>query len=398
MQRLPINPIYIDFFKRTKNEHRIVLQGSRRSGKTIAIFQLLEAVAKMGCAEKILCVNPSYPNLQDLQGVFSKVTGIEPQGSLKYGISARVGNCIFQFRAFDKPTKVQGSEADIVYYNECNLLNEMMVDGCNLGIRGKQIYDFNPANRFWIDKFINENNYLKTTWRDNPYLPEYQKQEFLDMEARGNAPDASTMDKFIRDIYCYGIYGTSTGGLIFPNFKIITTREYFDIMANEIVGNDWGASDTARDPDVFIGTKRLNNCLFLHEYLYDNSLSDYDIAKILDEQLESGTEIVFETATSGIKRVQSINRLTNIGINWRKATKGKGSVLAGIRNLSQYHTIYITDTSANIKREFENYSWVENEGVLIPQDKFNHAIDAVRYAEDFFLSKYGIQQIQSDLF
>lgn len=393
MQRLPINPIYIDFFKRTKNEHRIVLQGSRRSGKTIAIFQLLEAVAKMGCAEKILCVNPSYPNLQDLQGVFSKVTGIEPQGSLKYGISAKIGNCIFQFRAFDKPTKVQGSEGDIVYYNECNLLDETMVDGCNMGIRGKQIYDFNPANRFWIDKFINENNYLKTTWRDNPYLPQMQRQEFLDMEARAERPDATSRDKYIRDIYCLGIYGTSTGGLIFPNFKIITTREYFDIMANEIVGNDWGASDTSRDPDVFVGTKRLNNCLFLHEYLYDNSLSDYDIAKILDEQLESGTEIVFETATSGIKRVQSINRLTNIGINWRKATKGKGSVLAGIRNLSQYHTIYITDTSANIKREFENYSWVENEGVLIPQDKFNHAIDAIRYAEEFYLSKYGTQQI-----
>lgn len=392
-EKLPYNPIYFEFFKRAKDEKRMILQGSRRSGKTIAIFQLLEMSAYYSGVKSILCVNPSYPNLQDLQKVFTQVTGIEPQGSLKYGISARVGGCLFQFRAFDKPTKVQGTQADIVYYNECNLLDETMVDGCNLGIRGKQIYDFNPANRFWIDKFITDNNYLKTTWRDNPYLPEYQKQEFLDMEARGNAPDATTRDKFIRDIYCYGIYGTSTGGLIFPNFKIITTSEYFEIMANEIVGNDWGASDTSRDPDVFVGTKRLNNCLFLHEYLYDNSLSDYDIAKILDEQLESGTEIVFETATSGMKRVMSINRLTNIRINWRKATKGKGSVLAGIRNLSQYHTIYITDTSANIKREFENYSWVENEGVLIPQDKFNHAIDAIRYAEEFYLSKYGTQQI-----
>lgn len=399
MQRLPINPIYHEFFKQAKSEKRIVLQGSRRSGKTIAIFQLLEAVAKMGCAKKILCVNPSYPNLQDLQGVFSKVTGIEPQGSLKYGISAKIDNCVFQFRAFDKPTKVQGSEADIVYYNECNLLDETMVDGCNLGIRGKQIYDFNPANRFWIDKFINENNYLKTTWRDNPYLPAYQKQEFLDMEARAEQPDATTRDKYIRDIYCLGIYGTSTGGLIFPNFKVITTREYFDIMATEIVGNDWGTSDTSRDPDVFIGTKRLNNCLFIHEYLYSNSMTDYDIAKELDEQLENGTEIVFETATSGMKRVTAINRLTNIRLNWRKATKGKGSVLAGIRNLSQYHTIYITDMSPNIKREMENYSWVDNDkGELIPQDKFNHAIDAVRYAEEFYLSKYGTQQIQSDLF
>ena len=396
-QRLPINTIYTDFFQQAKDEKRLILQGSRRSGKTIAIFQLLEAVAMMGCADKILCVNPSYPNLQDLQACFSKVTGIEPQGSMKYGISAKVGGCLFQFRAFDKPTKAQGTEADIVYYNECNMLDEAMVKTCNLGIRGKQIYDFNPANRFWIDKYITDSNFLKTTWRDNPYLPPHQVQEFLDMEERAERPDATTLDKFARDVYCLGVYGTSTGGLIFPNFKIITTSEYFEIMANEIVGNDLGASDTSRDPDVFVGTKRLNNCLFLHEYLYDNSLSDYDIAKILDEQLESGTEIVFETATSGMKRVMSINRLTNIRINWRKATKGKGSVLAGIRNLSQYHTIYITGTSANIKREFENYSWVENEGVLIPQDKFNHAIDAIRYAEEFYLSKYG-QQIQSDLF
>lgn len=395
---LDVNPIYTDFFKRTKDEKRIILQGSRRSGKTIAIMQLLEATAYYGRVEKILCVNPSYPNLQDLQACFSKVTGIEPQGSMKYGISAKVGGCLFQFRAFDKPTKAQGTEADIVYYNECNMLDEAMVKTCNLGIRGKQIYDFNPANRFWIDKYITDSNFLKTTWRDNPYLPPHQVAEFLDMEERAERPDATTLDKFARDVYCYGIYGTSSGGLIFPNFKVITTREYFDIMTTEIVGNDWGVSDTSRDPDVFVGTKRLNNCLFLHEYLYDNSLSDYDIAKILDEQLESGTEIVFETATSGMKRVMSINRLTNIRINWRKATKGKGSVLAGIRNLSQYHTIYITDTSANIKREFENYSWVENEGVLIPQDKFNHAIDAIRYAEEFYLSKYGIQQIQGDLF
>ena len=367
----------------------MILQGSRRSGKTIAIFQLLEATAYCSGVKKILCVNPSYPNLRDLRGCFTKVTGIETQESNKYGIYAKVGNCIFEFRSFDIPTKVQGSEADIVYYNECNLLDETMVDGCNLGIRGKQIYDFNPANRFWIDKFINENNYLKTTWRDNPFLPAYQKQEFLDMEARAEQPDATTRDKYIRDIYCLGIYGTSTGGLIFPNFKIITTREYFDIMATEIVGNDWGASDTRRDPDVFVGTKRCGGCLFLHEYIYDNNISDYEIAQTLDQSFESGTEIVFETSTAGLKRAQTIHRLGNVGFNWRKCQKGKGSVMAGIRNLSQYKTIYITDTSANVIREFENYSWIENEGVLIPQDKFNHAIDAIRYAEEFNLRKYG---------
>lgn len=386
--KLPYNPIYTAFFKRAKNEKRLILQGSRRSGKTIAIMQLLEMTAYYSNIKKILCVNPSYPNLQDLQAVFTKVTGIEPQGSLKYGISAKVGDCLFQFRAFDKPTKAQGTEADIVYYNECNMLDEAMVKTCNLGIRGKQIYDFNPANRFWIDKYITDDNFLQTTWRDNPYLPQHQVQEFLDMEERAERPDATTLDKYSRDVYCLGIYGTSTGGLIFPRFEIVTTEEYLSIMSREIVGNDWGASDTTRDPDVFIGTKRTGGCLFIHEYLYDNNISDYDIAKIVDN-FEIGTEIVFETSTAGHKRVQTISRLMRHSMNWRKASKGKGSVLAGIRNLSQYKTIYITDCSVNIIREFENYSWVENEGVLIPQDKFNHAIDAIRYAEEFNLRKYG---------
>ena len=387
--RLPVNPIYADFFKRAKNERRLILQGSRRSGKTIAIFQLVEACAVLGNVEPILCVNPSYPNLQDLQKVFTQVTGVEPQGSLKYGISARVGKCIFQFRAFDKPMKAQGTQADIVFYNECNMLDEAMVKTCNLGIRGKQIYDFNPANRFWIDKYITDTNFLQTTYRDNPYLPKHQVQEFLDMEARAEMPNATTMDKFSRDVYCLGIYGTSTGGLIFPTFKTISHSEYLAIMAREIVGNDWGDTDTKRDPDVFVGTKRAGGCLFLHEYIYDNNISDYEIAQTLDQSFESGTEIVFETSTAGLKRAQTIHRLGNVGFNWRKCQKGKGSVMAGIRNLSQYKTIYITDTSANVIREFENYSWIESEGVLIPQDKWNHAIDAIRYAEEFNLRKYG---------
>ena len=355
-------------------------------------MQLLEATAYYGRVEKILCVNPSYPNLQDLQACFSKVTGIEPQGSMKYGISAKVGGCLFQFRAFDKPTKAQGTEADIVYYNECNMLDEAMVKTCNLGIRGKQIYDFNPANRFWIDKYITDSNFLKTTWRDNPYLPPHQVQEFLDMEERAERPDATTLDKFARDVYCLGVYGTSTGGLIFPNYKIISDAEYKAILAREIVGNDWGDTDTARDPDVFIGTKRLNGDIYLHEYLYDNSMSDMEIARVLDNVLERATEVVHETSTAGHKRVATLYRMMRVGLNWRKCQKGNGSVVEGIRIFAQYRTMYISESSVNLRRELDNYSWIENNGVLIPQDKFNHAIDAVRYAEDLFVRKYGTSQ------
>jgi phage terminase large subunit len=67
--------------------------------------------------------------------------------------------------------------------------------------------------------------------------------------------------------------------------------------------------------------------------------------------------------------------------------------MAGIDILKR-HKIYVTKGSDNTIREFQNYKWQEDKnGNLLnkPIDKFNHAIDAVRYATFNRLSKpnYG---------
>ncbi len=61
--------------------------------------------------------------------------------------------------------------------------------------------------------------------------------------------------------------------------------------------------------------------------------------------------------------------------------KGRDSIVNGIALINQQE-IYVTSNSTNLKHELQNYIWMKDkEGNKInkPVDKFNHAIDAMRY-------------------
>jgi phage terminase large subunit len=62
--------------------------------------------------------------------------------------------------------------------------------------------------------------------------------------------------------------------------------------------------------------------------------------------------------------------------------KGPDSILTGIDILKRY-PINVTKGSINLIRELKNYKWKEDASgkpMNIPIDRFNHAIDAIRYA------------------
>lgn len=80
---------------------------------------------------------------------------------------------------------------------------------------------------------------------------------------------------------------------------------------------------------------------------------------------------------------KSIQEIFNYGISRiEPSQKGPDSVRTGIQILQRYE-MRITKRSLNIIRELRNYKWKENKmtGDIInePIDKFNHALDAVRY-------------------
>jgi phage terminase large subunit len=70
------------------------------------------------------------------------------------------------------------------------------------------------------------------------------------------------------------------------------------------------------------------------------------------------------------------------GFNLQATFKGKDSILAGLDIMKRYK-VYITKGSVNLIREFKNYKWKEDQAGKAtnePIDKFNHGIDATRYA------------------
>ena len=67
------------------------------------------------------------------------------------------------------------------------------------------------------------------------------------------------------------------------------------------------------------------------------------------------------------------------------AIKGQGSIVYGIAMLQDYDLV-IDDGqgSTPLIKELNNYSWLEKKSQT-PIDKFNHAIDALRYSVSYQL-------------
>ena len=89
-----------------------------------------------------------------------------------------------------------------------------------------------------------------------------------------------------------------------------------------------------------------------------------------------------------------IYELKQKGSNIVSSIKGAGSITYGISLLQDYDLI-VDEQSINLIKELNNYSWLEKKSNT-PIDKYNHLLDAIRYAVSYQLQnpnrgKYYIQ-------
>lgn len=116
---------------------------------------------------------------------------------------------------------------------------------------------------------------------------------------------------------------------------------------------------------------------YFQECCYEAGLPVRYIAQILFESGYKDGEVVFCDHLPG-----KINELRALGIAAIPATKGEGSIQAGLTKLGEYKCHY-TARSVNLKMELGKYQFVTYGSVVtnIPVDDYNHAIDACRYAQ-----------------
>ena len=144
----------------------------------------------------------------------------------------------------------------------------------------------------------------------------------------------------------------------------------------ERYGLDFGYSN---DPTSIVAIYKYNNGYILDECLYQKGLSNKQIADVLNNLPKA--LVIADSAEP-----KSIDELRMYGVNVLPCVKGKDSIQQGVQYV-QDQRISITRRSVNGWKEYQNYLWkIDANGrvVNVPEDIFNHFMDAVRYGFDSF--------------
>lgn len=264
------------------------------------------------------------------------------------------------------------------------LTDEDIFDKIDFSIRSKLkqnrvILVLNPATkeswiyqRFFESKGIEagsnvikgDTTYIHTTYLDN--LANLSESFLTQIE---------TIKERRPDKYKHQILGgwlNRAEGVIFSNWNI----GKFQDMGSVVFGQDFGFSN---DPTTLVATSidAQNKIIYLKLHLYQTGLTTSDIYR-LNKSIAGDNLIVADPAEPRL-----INELRDKGLNILEAVKGQGSVTHGITLLQDYDLI-IDEDSVDLIKELNNYSWLERKSKT-PQDKYNHAIDAIRYSVGYQL-------------
>tara|TARA_R100000655_G_scaffold110106_1_gene167682 strand:+ start:632 stop:1792 length:1161 start_codon:yes stop_codon:yes gene_type:complete len=355
----------------------VVNQGGTRSGKTIALLQLIIIKALQDSGKVFTIVRKSFPSLRQsvLRDFINLLVEYNLYNEDKHNKSEQVfklGNNLIEFVSLDQPQKKRGTKRDILFINECNELS--YEDYFQLIIRtNEKIYmDFNPSDEFhWIyDKVLTRDDctFIKSTYKDNPFL----EQSLVDEIERLKDTDSNYWN-----IYGLGERGVSQS-IVFPNVQIV---EQFN---GQLLGYglDFGY---AVDPSALIVVYKNDDKLFFKELIYERKLTNDMIAKRFEELgIDKRVSIYADSAEP-----KSIAEIHRFGWNIKPTSKGRDSINIGIDILRRYK-LFVDKNSHNLIKEFRTYKYeITKDGIVTtkPIDKDNHGIDAVRYACLMNLSK-----------
>ena len=161
-------------------------------------------------------------------------------------------------------------------------------------------------------------------------------------------------------------------GKIFSNWNEIDSLPHEAKLVRR--GLDFGYTN---DPTAVVDVYSYNGGYILDQQAYNYGMGNRLIADTLLVLPEPNTLVIGDSAEP-----KSIDELKMYGVNILPATKGPGSINAGIAFM-QSQKISYTKRSTKIKEEYENYSWIEDKDgntLNTPKPGWDHILDACRYA------------------
>ena len=264
------------------------------------------------------------------------------------------------------------------------LINEDTFDKIDLSVRqlgskNRVILILNPVtkehwiyNRFFQDKGIQDGvnttkgntTYIHTTYLDN-----------IDNLSASYIKQIESIKKRRPEKYKHQMLGgwlAKAEGVIFNNWKIGT----FKSLGISVFGQDFGfASDESTLIETYID--KVNKTIYLKECFYLKGLTTTQLSSLNNKHAKDSL-IVADSAEPRL-----ISEIKATKCNIVPAIKGQGSITYGISLLQDYDLI-IDEQSINLIKELNNDSWLEKKS-RTPVDKWNHLLDAARYAVTYQL-------------
>jgi phage terminase large subunit len=288
---------------------------------------------------------------------------------------------------------LQGTTTWVVDEAE-ELVDEIVFDKINLSIRTKGtqnriILILNPATKeHWIYKRFFEEAGVPTGFTGVVGNVTYIHTSYLD--------NIENLDEtFINEVEFLKTKNPSKynhqilGGWLDKAEGVVFTSWEFGAFNNNLpysFGADFGFSI---DPSTLIkvAIDKVNKKIYVQELLYKPKLTTSELAHIYASHIVGKQLIVADSAEPRL-----IAEMERFGFNIRPTEKGAGSVSAGVALMQDYQIIV---DGENIAKELNNYVYSDKKSSLFV-DKWNHAIDAIRYNVFFHLSnpnrgKYDIR-------
>lgn len=363
----------------------VLLQGSTRSGKTIAAIQACNLIAsRTPKPRKISVVSESLPHLK--AGAISDFKNLlEADGLWRENAwhdtdkrySYRKG--ILEFFSASDMGRVTGPSRDWLYVNEGINIEWKVFQQLSARTTEKIIIDFNPAHDFWAFTNLLENpdyppgaiKLIKSTYRDNDKLTAAQ---IMDIESNRN------IDPEWWKVYGEGEKGTGRG-LVWINWdkQELPPR---DQWTKHCVVVDFGYSQSYAAVEHMVYCDSRPDEIWIDEILYGLNLNTRHIAEAIKAAGLQDIDTVCDSA-----RPDSIEELRYNGIKARK-TKSK-DVETGLEIAGRYKKHY-TERSIGTIKENRMYRYpLLADGVTYgttPIKKHDHAKDAERYG---FLTNFA---------
>ena len=357
----------------TSDKRFIINQGGSRSSKTYSLCQLIIVYCLQNPNKVVSIVRKTFPALRAtvMRDFFEVLKDLNLYEKSSHNMSENIyrfpNGSLVEFFSIDDEQKVRGRKRDIGWCNEANELWFEDFQQLNMRTEFKLIFDYNPSDSSsWLYELPKDESVLiKSTYKDNPFLPESIKRQIEDLKRT---------DEALYQIYALGEKAISKTN-IFNTWEFIPKRP--ERFTNFVYGLDFGYNH----PTALMRVYWHDGDIYIEPVIYESYLTTSELIERFKQlNIEANTDILADYS-----RPEIIAELQNAGFNVNNANKNVKSGINAVKTFKVY-----CQEDDNLKKEYNNYKWkkVGDNITDEPVKLYDDAMDAVRYAVMFIKEMY----------